>query len=167
MTKKDIYNKIIKDMSKTYEAKNADYGDSVGDTYNKFGDVSFLTRITDKYNRILSLSDKGECGEVKDERLDDTILDLANYCVLWLVERKYKAEQSYDKVANLALKEIDCKAFEELTELGKIYPNLIPKQFIETEENEHNCNECGECESTPKSETLAGMTKTFLKSSYK
>lgn len=165
--KKELYNSIISQMSKTYEAKNADYGDSVGDTYNKFGDVSFLTRITDKYNRILSLSDKGECGEVKDERLDDTILDLANYCVLWLVERKYKAEQSYDKVANLALKEIDCTAFEELTKLGKIYPNLIPKQFIETEENEHNCNECGECKSTPKSETLAGMTKTFLKSSYK
>ena len=165
--KKDLYNSIISQMSKTYEAKNADYGDSVGDTYNKFGDVSFLTRITDKYNRILSLSDKGECGEVKDESLDDTILDLANYCVLWLVERKYKAEQSYDKVANLALKEIDCTTFEELTELSKKYPNLIPKQFIETEENEHNCNDCGECKSTPKSETLAGMTKTFLKSSYK
>lgn len=109
--KKDLYNSIIENMSKTYEAKNADYGDSVGDTYNKFGDVSFLTRITDKYNRILALSDKGECGEVKDEKLDDTILDLANYCVLWLVEREYKA--------------------------------------------------------TPKSETLAEMTKTFLKSSYK
>lgn len=111
LDKTDLYNSIIQNMSTTYKAKNADYGDSVGDTYNKFGDVSFLTRITDKYNRILSLSDKGECGEVKDEKLDDTILDLANYCVLWLVEREYKA--------------------------------------------------------TPKSETLAEMTKTFLKSSYK
>lgn len=88
--KKAIYNSIINSMVKTYEAKNSDYGDSVGDTYNKFGDVSFLTRITDKYNRILSLSDKGACGEVKDESLDDTILDLANYCVLWLVERRNK-----------------------------------------------------------------------------
>lgn len=99
--KKDLYNSIIKDMSKTYEAKNADYGDSVGDTYNKFGDVSFLTRITDKYNRILSLSNKGECGEVKDERLDDTILDLANYCVLWLVERENKSQYSL-KVNDIA-----------------------------------------------------------------
>lgn len=147
--KKELYNSIIKEMSKTYEAKNSDYGDSVGDTYKKFGDVSFLTRITDKYNRILSLSDKGECGEVKDERLDDTILDLANYCVLWLVERNYKAEQSYD------------------TKLGKKYPSMIPKQFVEAEGNEHNCNDCEKCKSTPKSETLAGMSKTFLKSSYK
>ena len=63
------------------------------DTYKKFGDISFLTRITDKYNRILSLADKGECGEVKDEALEDTILDLANYCLLWLVEREYAGQQ--------------------------------------------------------------------------
>ena len=91
--KKSIYNKILRDLSKTYEAKNADYGDSVGDTYKKFGDVSFLTRITDKYNRILSLADKGECGAVRDESMDDTILDMANYCILWLVERRAKEEK--------------------------------------------------------------------------
>ena len=91
--KKDIYNAIISDLAETYEAKNADYGDSVGDTYKKFGDVSFLTRITDKYNRILSLADKGECGAVRDESMDDTILDMANYCILWLVERRAKEEK--------------------------------------------------------------------------
>lgn len=91
MKKEEIFDSIVDYMSDTYRAKNSDYGDSVGDTYNKFGDVSFLTRITDKYNRILSLSDKGECGEVKDESLDDTILDLANYCVLWLIERQLKS----------------------------------------------------------------------------
>lgn len=143
LDKTDLYNSIIQNMSTTYKAKNADYGDSVGDTYNKFGDVSFLTRITDKYNRILSLSDKGECGEVKDEKLDDTILDLANYCVLWLVEREYK-------LSNISLEEFESK-----------YPKMIPKQFME---EQYNCNDY---ETTPKSETLAGMTKTFLKSSYK
>ena len=88
--KSEMYNEILEELRKTYEAKNSDYGDSVGDTYKKFGDVSFLTRITDKYNRILSLSDRGECGQVKDESLDDTILDMANYCILWLVERAAK-----------------------------------------------------------------------------
>lgn len=84
--KKDIYNEIIQKLSETYEAKNSDYGDSVGDTYLKFGDVSFLTRITDKYNRILSLYQKGTPQVA--ESLDDTILDMANYCILWLVERE-------------------------------------------------------------------------------
>lgn len=86
--KSEMYNEILEELRKTYEAKNADYGDSVGATYKKFGDVSFLTRITDKYNRILSLADRGECGQVKDEGLNDTILDMANYCILWLVERE-------------------------------------------------------------------------------
>lgn len=88
--KSEMYDEILEELRKTYEAKNADYGDSVGDTYKKFGDVSFLTRITDKYNRILSLADKGECGQVKDESLNDTILDMANYCILWVIERGKK-----------------------------------------------------------------------------
>ena len=93
MNRLGIYQHIINNLEDTYKKKNSDYGNSVGDTYEKFGDVSFLTRITDKYNRILSLADKGECGEVKDEALEDTILDLANYCLLWLVEREYKEQQ--------------------------------------------------------------------------
>lgn len=93
MNRLGIYQYIINNLEDTYKRKNSDYGNSVGDTYEKFGDISFLTRITDKYNRILSLADKGECGEVKDEALEDTILDLANYCLLWLVEREYAGQQ--------------------------------------------------------------------------
>ena len=93
MDRLGIYQCIINNLEDTYKRKNSDYGNSVGDTYEKFGDISFLTRITDKYNRILSLVDKGECGEVKDEALEDTILDLANYCLLWLVEREYAGQQ--------------------------------------------------------------------------
>ena len=89
--KKDIYNEIIQKLSETYEAKNSDYGDSVGDTYDKFGDVSFLTRITDKYNRLLSLYQKGTPQVA--ESMDDTILDMANYCILWLVERELRKDK--------------------------------------------------------------------------
>ena len=93
MNRLGIYQYILSNLEDTYKKKNSDYGNSVGDTYEKFGDISFLTRITDKYNRILSLADKGEAGEVKDEALEDTILDLANYCLLWLVEREYAGQQ--------------------------------------------------------------------------
>ena len=93
MNRLGIYQYILSNLEDTYKKKNSDYGNSVGDTYEKFGDISFLTRITDKYNRILSLADKGETGQVKDEALEDTILDLANYCLLWLVEREYAGQQ--------------------------------------------------------------------------
>ena len=80
------YEKIVLDTMKLCIAKNKDYGSSVQDTYNKFGDVSYLVRITDKYNRICTLLDKE--AEVKDESIDDTIRDMANYCFLWLASRK-------------------------------------------------------------------------------
>ena len=94
MNRLGIYQYILSNLEDTYKRKNSDYGNSVGDTYEKFGDISFLTRITDKYNRMVNLVCNGNnVRKVKDEALEDTILDLANYCLLWLVEREYAAQQ--------------------------------------------------------------------------
>lgn len=91
ISRSTIYQYLLNHLEETYEAKNNDYGNSVADTYEKFGCVSFLVRITDKYNRLMTLCDPNAPEQrVKDEKIDDTILDLANYCILWLVEREYK-----------------------------------------------------------------------------
>lgn len=92
MDRMDIYQYILNNLEETYKNKNNDYGNSVADTYEKFGDLSFLVRITDKYNRLLTLCNPNNEQKVKDEKIDDTILDLANYCLLWLVEREYKEQ---------------------------------------------------------------------------
>lgn len=88
MDRLGIYQLILQNLEETFKAKDNDYGNSVGYTYEKYGDVSFLVRITDKFNRIESLTDPKHNITVKDEKLEDTILDLANYCLLWLVERE-------------------------------------------------------------------------------
>ena len=85
------YKEIVEGMMTTCVKKNNDYGSSVEDTYNKFGDVSYLVRITDKYNRIVSLMNKE--AEVNDESINDTILDMANYCCLWLASRKLNEDK--------------------------------------------------------------------------
>ena len=91
MDRLGIYEYILNHLEETYEAKNNDYGNSIADTYEKFGCVSFLVRITDKYNRLMTLCNPNAPEQkVKDEKIDDTILDLANYCLLWLVEREYR-----------------------------------------------------------------------------
>ena len=92
MDRLDIYQYILNYIEETNNNKNNDYGNSVADTYQKFGDLSFLVRITDKYNRLLTLCNPNNEQKVKDEKIDDTILDLANYCLLWLVEREYKEQ---------------------------------------------------------------------------
>ena len=46
-----------------------------------------MTRIVDKTNRLMSLSAKTEAERnVKDETIKDTLMDLANYALMTLIE---------------------------------------------------------------------------------
>ncbi len=90
--KLSIYKCILEDLEITYKKKNHDYGDSVGDTYKKYGDVSFLVRIEHKINRLRSLTVNSKAAKVKDEKVEDTLLDLVNYGILWLVEKALKED---------------------------------------------------------------------------
>ena len=85
------YKKIVTETMGLCVKKNKDYGSSVQDAFEKFGDISYLVRITDKYNRICSLLNRE--GEVKDESIDDTIRDMANYSFLWLASRNLKGNK--------------------------------------------------------------------------
>lgn len=85
--KVDKHLSICKQLNQTYQEKNADYGDSFSETYRKLGIISAVTRISDKTNRLISLAGKPEAERmVKDETLRDTLIDLAGYAVLTLLE---------------------------------------------------------------------------------
>lgn len=84
------YDEISQLQIETYRKKNADYGDSFKKSMDEDGILVAKIRIGDKIRRIESLMSKGGEGQVKDERLQDTFLDLANYCVmtiLWIKGR--------------------------------------------------------------------------------
>lgn len=76
---------ICAELTNTYKKKNADYGNSFSRAVEKYGLVSALTRISDKFNRLESLILHKE-QEVKDESVQDTLLDLANYCIMTVME---------------------------------------------------------------------------------
>lgn len=78
-------------MNDTYIRKNKDYGNAFVKVRAKFPNA-ILIRLNDKLNRLESLYESGE-QFVVDETLDDTLLDLANYCVMELVERKTDANE--------------------------------------------------------------------------
>lgn len=85
--KTKIFSAITTEMNDLYAAKNADYGDSFGQTFDKLGIISAVTRISDKYNRLVSLATKpSDEIKVKDEKIEDTLMDMACYCVMTLVE---------------------------------------------------------------------------------
>lgn len=82
---------ICQKLNVVYKAKNHDYGDSFGDTYKKLGIISAVTRLSDKMNRIMSLAVKHD-AQVKDEKIEDTLLDMANYAIMTLIELGYEPE---------------------------------------------------------------------------
>lgn len=82
-----MHEEICKKLNETYKNKNHDYGNSFGETFNKLGIISAVTRISDKYNRLVSLCMlPEEERKVKDEPISDTLLDMANYCIMTIIE---------------------------------------------------------------------------------
>lgn len=80
------FNSVTEDMKLTHEAKNHDYGNSFSEIYKKRGDAYAISRIEEKIKRADVLLEKE--AKVNDESLDDSILDAANYLVMWYVERQ-------------------------------------------------------------------------------
>lgn len=84
---------ITNSLTKIYQAKNQDYGNSFEKSLYKFGLVASIIRLSDKMNRIESLSQTK--AKVKDESIEDTLLDLANYAimtVIWLHKSRVNEE---------------------------------------------------------------------------
>ena len=98
MNKEARFEQITHKMLEIYKMKNADYGSSVSDTYRDFGLVSFLVRLQDKLNRLKTLNTQD--AKIKDEKIEDTLLDLANYAILARIELDCDAEKRREETIN-------------------------------------------------------------------
>lgn len=77
---------ICEDLNEIYARKNHDYGDSFGKGYAEYGIVMAVIRLEDKLNRLKSLITAESL--VKDESINDTLIDLANYAIMTVIERE-------------------------------------------------------------------------------
>lgn len=86
-SKTEIFKELTEQAASTYKWKNHDYGDSFAKTRALIPNA-ILVRLHDKLNRLttLMLSDQ---QMVKTESIEDTLLDMANYCLMELTERVY------------------------------------------------------------------------------
>lgn len=92
----DVFKNELTSLVEILEAKNHDYGSSTHDTVELFGMVpSYGVRIIDKLNRIKSLA-FGTDPRV-NESLQDTLVDLAGYLLLFLVEIEYQLQVAKDE----------------------------------------------------------------------
>ena len=79
------FRQIAEEITALYEKKDRAYGNSFGETYEKLGIISAVTRISDKYNRLCNMTTSptpiNDCGE----SLEDTLKDMAAYCIMTIV----------------------------------------------------------------------------------
>lgn len=76
---------ICKGLNALYERKNHDYGDSFHATFMEEGLAMARIRLGDKFSRFKTLSRQGD-QMVNDESIRDTLLDLANYAIMTVLE---------------------------------------------------------------------------------
>lgn len=84
MNKVEKHAQICMKLNELYARKNADYGDSFGKSFTEYGLTMACIRLEDKLNRIKALTKQK--AQVSDESIVDTLMDLANYSIMTLVE---------------------------------------------------------------------------------
>lgn len=88
------FKELITKMYETFKKKRNDYGPSTRDTWEKYGPISMLVRMDDKMNRFKNLAIGDTKQLVKDESVKDTLLDLANYALITILELEYAERQN-------------------------------------------------------------------------
>jgi hypothetical protein len=93
----DEFKIITEEMYETTKRKNSDYTGDDGDAFKNFTmveamgagttEMGFFTRMTDKMMRFAGFIRNGTL-KVTDENIEDTILDLAVYCILFVCYRR-------------------------------------------------------------------------------
>ena len=83
-----IHKKICEELNDIYEKKNSDYGDSFGKSFVEYGMTMPCIRLEDKLLRLKSLTVNKKDQQVNDESIEDTLLDLANYAIMSLIEMR-------------------------------------------------------------------------------
>jgi hypothetical protein len=83
-----MFKEVTRDMASLYERKNKDYGNSFTKSYEEFGDTMCAIRLGDKLNRFKQLAIINGKQQVNDESIEDTLIDLANYAIMTVIERR-------------------------------------------------------------------------------
>lgn len=73
-------------LNDIYAQKNHDYGDSFHLMFWEEGMAMARIRLGDKFNRFKTLTTCDDEWAVSDESIRDTLLDLANYAIMTVME---------------------------------------------------------------------------------
>lgn len=92
----EVHGKLCQEIHELYVQKNRDYGDSFHQTFVEEGMAMPRIRLGDKFGRFKTLT-QTNIQYVKDESVRDTLMDLANYALMTVVELDMLKEQEEQK----------------------------------------------------------------------
>lgn len=94
--KPKTFDELCQGIMDLHRRKNTDYGNAFHELYQKFGPLSYVyPRLFEKLKRVESLLvNKDKEGTkngalVADEKISDTLLDIATYCIMTVEEMQY------------------------------------------------------------------------------
>lgn len=80
------FRSISEELVNLYERKNKDYGNAFGETLYKAGIGYAVGTLLVKANRFASIVNNPK--SINFEGIEDTLMDIANYAIMTLVEMK-------------------------------------------------------------------------------
>lgn len=90
--KPDQHKELCLGLNDIYRKKNQDYGDSFSEARHTIPSYT-LGKLYDKFSRFKHLMEVNVQQAVPDETVEDTLLDMANYCVMEVLERRRDAQK--------------------------------------------------------------------------
>lgn len=95
MNYNETHKKLCDELNDTYTRKNKDYGNSFHTTFTEEGMAAARIRLGDKFNRFRELTKQNASApQAKDESIRDTLMDLANYALMTVMELDSKSKES-------------------------------------------------------------------------
>ena len=85
-----IHENICEELTGLYKRKNADYGDSFAKARKEIPHYT-LGKLYDKFERYKQLSKQDR--QVEDETVIDTLIDMGNYVIMELLERRLEVKE--------------------------------------------------------------------------
>ena len=86
VSKVERHEELCMALNTLYAKKNHDYGDSFHEMFLEEGWASARIRLTDKLKRFKQLTKNPDSQQIKDESIRDTLIDLANYALMSVLE---------------------------------------------------------------------------------
>lgn len=85
----DTFDSVLDEMKELHAKKNKDYKGSFHDLFKEYGMPYALGHLEEKLNRVKAITENGG-NAVKNDHIEDSVIDLASYAVMLYVELKNK-----------------------------------------------------------------------------